>query len=82
MNDIRYGQHFGANEWFVLSAFVVGALLVLLVPRRFDAKTSSVFLMCGENGYKILYSFVIYLVVQSLWVLFYWAIKQYGDRRF
>ncbi len=167
MNDIRYGQHFGANEWFILSAFVVGALLVLLAPRRFNPKTSSVFLMCGvffgfffdhtlsvfpvsfyrindtskfetmdfishiiyapvsyfffylydlfhirirnsllyvlawafascgferiseaagvfhyENGYKILYSFVIYLVVQTLWVFFYRAIMAYGDKRF
>lgn len=167
MKEIRYDQQFSANEWFILSAFVIGALLVILVPRRFDLKTSGVFLMCGvffgfffdhtlsvfpvsfyrindtsefetmdfishvvyapvsyfffylydlfqikirnslmyvlawsflscgferiseavgvfhyENGYKILYSFEIYLIVQSLWLLLYWAIKLYGDRRF
>ena len=35
-----------------------------------------------QHGYSIFYSFAIYLVVQSIWVLFYHAIKAYGDKRF
>lgn len=167
MNEIRYDHHFNANEWFIVIAFVVGTLLVLMVPQRFDKKTASVFLMCGvffgfffdhtlsvfpvsfyvindssefeamdflshviyapvsyfffylydlfnvkirnsllyvlawafvscvfehwaevlgvfhyQHGYKILYSFEIYLVVQSIWVFLYRIIKQYGNKRF
>lgn len=34
------------------------------------------------HGYNIFYSFVIYLAVASFWVVFYYAIKAYGDQRF
>lgn len=35
-----------------------------------------------ENGYKIYYSFLIYLMVVSLWVLFYKVISIYGDNQY
>ncbi len=35
-----------------------------------------------QNGYNSYYSFVIYLVVQSLWVRFYRIIKVYGEKQF
>lgn len=47
MNDIRYDNHFDANEWFIVIGLIVGFFLVLWVPQRFDKKTAGVFLMCG-----------------------------------
>ncbi len=35
-----------------------------------------------QNGYNIYYSFVIYLLVVSLWVPFHRMIKSYGEKQF
>jgi len=35
-----------------------------------------------EHGYTIYYSFVIYLMVVSLWVFFYRVINKYGDNQY
>lgn len=35
-----------------------------------------------RHGYSIYYSFVIYLLVQSIWVLFYRIIQAYGEKRY
>lgn len=35
-----------------------------------------------RHGYTLFYSFVIYLMVQSFWVLFYRVIMKYGDKRY
>ncbi|WP_312094636.1 hypothetical protein [Niallia sp.] len=35
-----------------------------------------------QHGYNFYYSFVIYLLVVSIWVLFYRLIKVYGDKRY
>ena len=35
-----------------------------------------------QHGYKIYYSFVIYLLVESFWVLFYRVIKAYGEKQY
>lgn len=35
-----------------------------------------------EHGYNLFFSFVIYLAVGSSWVVFYYVIWAYGDRRF
>lgn len=35
-----------------------------------------------ENGYSIYYSFVIYLLVKSIWVIFYRIIRVYGDKQY
>lgn len=35
-----------------------------------------------QNGYSIYYSFVIYLLVQSFWVIFHRIIKAYGEKEY
>jgi hypothetical protein len=35
-----------------------------------------------QHGYKIYYSFVIYLLVHSIWIIFYRIIKTYGDKQY
>ena len=35
-----------------------------------------------RHGYSIYYSFVIYLIILSIWVLFYRIIKAHGEKRF
>ncbi|WP_134686842.1 hypothetical protein [Brevibacillus migulae] len=35
-----------------------------------------------QHGYKIYYSFVIYLLVKSSWVTFYRMIQSYGEKQF
>ncbi len=35
-----------------------------------------------EHGYKIYYSFLIYLMVVSLWVLFYRLMNKYGEEQY
>lgn len=35
-----------------------------------------------RNGYNIYYSFAIYLLVQSFWVIFYRIIQAYGERQY
>lgn len=35
-----------------------------------------------QHGYKIYYSFAIYLLVVSFWVLFYRIIKTYGEKQY
>lgn len=35
-----------------------------------------------ENGYTIYYSFSIYLLVHSSWVIFYGMIKKYGEKQY
>ncbi|MGG3692219.1 hypothetical protein [Heyndrickxia ginsengihumi] len=167
MNIIHYDSHFNANEWTVIVSFVVGMLVVLVLPRRFPKKIFAIYLLCGVffgfffdhtlsvlpvsfydlndsskvelidflshvmyatysyiffylydclkikprfslvyilpwafisiglekvfsllgvfhylHGYNIFYSFVIYLVVLSLWVAFYHVIEAYGERKY
>ena len=47
MNDIRYDDQFNLNEWFILTAIVIGIVTVFWLPRRFPRKTTGVFLLCG-----------------------------------
>lgn len=35
-----------------------------------------------QNGFTIFYSFVIYLLVISFWVVFYYVTRAYGNKRF
>jgi hypothetical protein len=35
-----------------------------------------------QHGYNVFYSFMIYLLVQSIWVSFYYVILKYGNHRF
>jgi hypothetical protein len=164
---IRYVNHFNGNEWFIVISIFLGALLVLILPKRFSRKTTCVYLLCGmffgfffdhtlsafpvsfyrindhssfelmdffshvmyapfsylffylydffnikpklsllyilvwalvsvgierlcvnigifhfEHGYNTYFSFVIYLLVHSLWVIFYRIMKAHGDKPF
>jgi hypothetical protein len=47
LNLIRYDHHFNANEWSIVISLIVGAMLVLLLPKRFTKRTTCVYLMCG-----------------------------------
>lgn len=42
-----YDNHFNKNEWFVIIALCVGALIVYCLPKRFQKKVSGIFLLCG-----------------------------------
>ncbi|NBD27298.1 hypothetical protein [Paenibacillus glycinis] len=42
-----YDTHFDSNEWFVLSGLFIGAVLVVLLPKRFRAKNAIVYYTCG-----------------------------------
>lgn len=44
---IVYDNRFNANEWFVITAVLVGLAVVALLPKRFPRKASLVFYMCG-----------------------------------
>ncbi|MFC4810881.1 hypothetical protein [Paenibacillus sp. GCM10023250] len=44
---IIYDTRFNMNEWFVLSGFVIGIGLVLILPKRFTLQQSILFYMCG-----------------------------------
>lgn len=35
-----------------------------------------------QHGYSIYYSFIIYLLIESFWVLFYKIIKVYGEKQY
>lgn len=167
MNIIHYDHHFNMNEWFIIISLLIGAFVVLKLPKRFSKKITFVFLVCGvffgflfdhtlsvhpvsfydindnssfevmdffshvmyapysylffylydlfnikphfslifiliwafistgierfctaigifhyQHGYNIYYSFVIYLLVISSWVLFYRMIKVYGEKQY
>jgi hypothetical protein len=47
MDVIYYDHHFNMNEWFILISVVVGAILVIKVPKRFSKKTTLLYLLCG-----------------------------------
>ncbi|TLS53890.1 hypothetical protein FE782_00600 [Paenibacillus antri] len=167
MSEVRYDHDFNLNEWFIVVSLLVGILAVLWLPRRFDKKTTGLYLICGafigfffdhtlsvlpvsyyvindssrfevmdffsdvmyapysyiffylydfirikprhsllyilvwafvsagierlsvivgifhyRHGYNLYYSFVIYLMVLSLWVTLYHVLKHYGNKRF
>lgn len=42
-----YDTHFNANEWFIIAGFCVGYLTLLILPKRFPAKVTMVFVLCG-----------------------------------
>jgi hypothetical protein len=168
MNKIYYyDDQFNTNEWFIIISIIVGALLVIFLPKRFTKKTTYLFLLTGifngfffdhvlsvlpvsyydindnsafefmdflshvmyapysyfffylydyfkikpqfyllyilvwsvisvgierfsvyigifhyQHGYKIYYSFAIYLLVHSIWIIFYRVIRTYGDKQY
>ena len=47
MSVIVYDHSFNSNEWFVLTSFCVGILMVFLLPKRFPKKTTGIYLLCG-----------------------------------
>ncbi|MEQ2529280.1 hypothetical protein EKG37_07460 [Robertmurraya yapensis] len=167
MKVIHYDNHFNGNEWFVIISIVVGLLAVLVIPKRFTKKTSTIYLLTGvffgfffdhtlsvipvsyydlndtslfeltdflshvmyssysyfffylydylkvkarnsplyiliwtfisvgiekisailgvyhyKHGYTIFYSFVIYLIVHSIWVALYYVIERHGEKEY
>jgi len=61
-------------------------LIYILVWAFLSAGIEKLFLIFGvfhyRHGYNLSYSFIIYLIVLSLWVAFHHIIKKYGERKF
>ncbi len=52
LNMIVYDTQFNANEWFVITGFCTGYLLMFILPKRFPLKTTVIFATCGiYNGF-------------------------------
>lgn len=47
MNVKIYDQQFNANEWAVILLLCAGIFTISVLPRRFSAKLSVLFFMCG-----------------------------------
>lgn len=61
-------------------------LLYILIWAFVSVAFERLFVFLGifhyQNGYNTYYSFLIYLFVLSLWVLFYFIIQTYGEKRY
>ncbi len=62
------------------------SLLYILIWAFVSAVIERFCVMIGifhyQHGYSIFYSFVIYLLVQSFWVVFYRMIQTYGEKHY
>ncbi|MMZ60844.1 hypothetical protein D3C76_201700 [compost metagenome] len=88
LSHVMYGAYsylfFYLYDYFKIKPrlSVVYVLVWALISFGFEGISVAVGVFHYENGYTIYYSFVIYLMVISIWLLLHRIVNAYGEKQF